>query len=164
VQARSVYEDLSLYSDAVTILAAQEPAQPLAPVTTVEGPNEHGDHVIFTWIAPDYMGSAITGYHLEIRHYDSVTFSQELTHCDATREPIPSALQCMVPKSYLRTDPYNLPWGSEIWARVTAINVYELSIVSEEGNGAVILTYPDPPEYLIEDWSVKTQTTIGLQW
>jgi hypothetical protein len=62
------------------------------------------------------MGSGITGYKLEIRHSDGVTFSEELTQCEATREPIPSALTCMVSKSALRTDPYNLPWGSEIWA------------------------------------------------
>ena len=120
-----------MYSDSVSILAAQEPAKPEPPVTTVEGPNEHGDHVIFTWIAPDYMGSPITGYKLEIRHVDGINFSEELSYCDATREPIPSALQCMVPKSYLRTTPYDLPWGSEIWARVTAINAYGLSEVSE---------------------------------
>ncbi len=69
-----------------------------------------------------------------------------------------------MPKSVLRTDPYMLPWGSSIWAKVTAINIYGRSETSEEGNGAVILTYPDPPLNLVEDWSPKSQTSIGLSW
>jgi len=163
VQSRSVYEDLSAYSNSISILAAQEPAKPVPPVTTVEGPEEHGSRVIFTWIAPDYMGSPITGYKLEIKQSDG-TYSEELTQCDARRDPIPSALTCMVTKSALRTDPYNLQWGDDVWARVTAINLYGESLVSEPGNGAKLLTYPDPPINLIEDWSPKTQTTIGITW
>jgi len=58
----------------------------------------------------------------------------------------------------LRTDPYNLPWGSEIYAKVTAINIYGESLSSSEGNGAVILTYPDPPINLVEDWTLKSDT------
>jgi hypothetical protein len=62
----------------------------------------------------------------------------------------------MVSKNALRTDPYNLPWGAEIWAQVTAINAYGESLVSEIGNGAVILTYPDPPTDLVENWVPKS--------
>jgi hypothetical protein len=36
---------------------------------------------------------------------------------------------------------------------VTAVNHYGLSIVSESGNGAIILTYPDSPISLNEDYS-----------
>jgi hypothetical protein len=164
IQARSEYEDLSLYSNAVSILAAQEPAQPEPPISTVEGPNDHGPNVIFTWVAPDDMGSPITAYRLEIRKSDGVTFAEDLTHCDGSREPIPSALQCSVPINTLRTDPYNLPWGSSIWAKVIAINLYAESLESFEGNGAVILTYPDPPINLVEDWTHKSDTQIGLVW
>jgi hypothetical protein len=109
------------------------------------------------------MGSPITGYKLEIKKSDG-TYSEELTQCDARRDPIPTALTCMVTKSALRTDPYNLQWGDDVWARVTAINLYGDSLVSEPGNGAKLLTYPDPPINLVEDWSPKTQTTIGIAW
>lgn len=164
VQARSEYEDLSLYSQAVAILAAQEPAKPEAPESLVEGPNEHGSNVIFVWNAPDSMGSPITAYKLEIQHSDLLTFSEELSYCDASREPIKTALQCNVPKNSLRAEPFNLEWGASIYARVTAINVYGLSEVSEVGNNAQIVTYPDPPINLVEDWAPKAQTTIGLAW
>jgi len=63
-----------------------------------------------------------------------------------------------VPINTLRTTPYNLPWGSSINAKVTAINKYGNSVESEVGNGAIILTYPDPPVNLIEDWTVKSES------
>jgi len=56
VEARNAY-GLSFFSNTVTILAAQVPAQPSAP-TTAWSP----DNVIVTWSAPDNGGSAITGY------------------------------------------------------------------------------------------------------
>jgi len=37
------------------------------------------------------MGSPIVAYRLEIKEHDGVTFTEELTYCDASREPIPSA-------------------------------------------------------------------------
>jgi len=85
VQARSEYEDLSEYSAALSILAAQEPAKPLPIVTTVEGPNEHGEDVIFTWVAPDDMGSPIIAYEVVIRQFDGLTYTEERTYCDASR-------------------------------------------------------------------------------
>jgi hypothetical protein len=41
--------------------------------------------------------------------------------------------------------PYNLPWGSSIYAKLYATNSYGDSETSEVGNGAVILTNPDAP-------------------
>jgi hypothetical protein len=32
------------------------------------------------------------------------------------------------------------------------------------GNGAIIVTYADPPINFVEDESVKAPTTIGLSW
>ena len=46
------------------------------------------------------------------------------------------------PPSTLLAAPYNLPYGSSIYAKVTATNDYGTSARSEEGNGAVILTVP----------------------
>lgn len=41
--------------------------------------------------------------------------------------------------------PYHHAWGSSIYARVIATNVKGDSIVSNEGNGAIILTVPEAP-------------------
>jgi len=47
--------------------------------------------------------------------------------------------------STLRDSPYNLPWGSSIFAVITATNAYGTSVASDPGNGAIILTVPDKP-------------------
>jgi hypothetical protein len=57
-----------------------------------------------------------------------------------------------------------LPWGSSIYVKVQAINLYGVSEHSDEGNGAIILTFPDAPINLAEDTSLKSGTIIGLQW
>jgi len=46
-----------------------------------------------------------------------------------------------------------LPWGSSIYAKVIAINYYGASVESDAGNGAIILTYPDAPVSVAEDYS-----------
>jgi hypothetical protein len=61
VEARNVYGFSLTYSSIVSILTAQEPAQPTAPVTTWSP-----DDVIVTWSAPDNGGSPITGYTVSI--------------------------------------------------------------------------------------------------
>lgn len=52
---------------------------------------------------------------------------------------------CTFPISYLKTTPYDLEWGVEIYARLIAVNMYGNSVTSIEGNGAIILTVPDAP-------------------
>lgn len=52
---------------------------------------------------------------------------------------------CQVPVSVLKANPFNLEWGASIYVKVTAINVIGISEESDSGNGAVILTVPDPP-------------------
>jgi hypothetical protein len=54
------------------------------------------------------------------------------------------------------------PWGSSIYAKVTAINLYGNSIESLEGNGAIILTNPDAPLSVMEYYPARTATTIGI--
>jgi hypothetical protein len=67
-------------------------------------------------------------------------------------------LICTIPVSVLRTTPYSLPWGSSIFAQVKAINNYGFSLISNEGNGAIITTTPDPPIDLIENYSLRTKS------
>ena len=58
VRARNVY-GYGEFSNIVTILAAQIPAQSDAPVTTFVAAE---DNLVITWVAPDNGGSPITSY------------------------------------------------------------------------------------------------------
>lgn len=93
-----------------------------------------------------------------------MNFSEELTYCDAKETAIFNALSCTVPITDLRAVPYNLNWGDSIYAKVKAINSFGESEFSAEGNGAVILTNPDAPVNLVEDYATKTESRIGLEW
>jgi len=54
--------------------------------------------------------------------------------------------------------PFNLPWGSSVYAKVIATNIYGNSLPSNFGNGAIILTYPDAPTTLQNNLSVSRAT------
>lgn len=56
-----------------------------------------------------------------------------------------STTSCTVPISVLQSAPYNLSWGAAVHATVLATNVVGSSVASASGNGAVILTNPEPP-------------------
>lgn len=60
--------------------------------------------------------------------------------------------------------PYSLNWGDSVYAKVTATNIVGDSITSSEGNGAVILTSPDPPVSLANDVATTSATTIAMTW
>jgi hypothetical protein len=47
---------------------------------------------------------------------------------------------------------------------VVAHNLYGESAVSDSGNGAIILTVPDPPIDFQVDFTLKTRTSISLMW
>jgi hypothetical protein len=48
----------------------------------------------------------------------------------------------------VRAAPFNLVWGSSVFAKIIAGNVVGSSEASPIGNGAVILTVPDAPTNL----------------
>lgn len=60
--------------------------------------------------------------------------------------------------------PFNLPWGTDVSAKVVAYNAYGDSQESDIGGGAVIVTYPDPPVNLSENVQTRGATQIGLTW
>jgi hypothetical protein len=60
--------------------------------------------------------------------------------------------------------PFMLSWGSSVYARIIASNYLGSSEISEEGNGAIILTFPDAPINLSENFQVTWGTRIGLMW
>jgi len=75
-----------------------------------------------------------------------------------------TSVTCTIPVTIFRTSPYDLEWGSSIYAKVIATNLYGDSVESDEGNGAVITTTPDAPINLIENTSQRTKSTLGLTW
>lgn len=74
------------------------------------------------------------------------------------------AAGCKVPISALIAPPYNLPWGSSIYAKVTAVNIVGSSTQSNAGNGALILTNPDEPINLTNDPTITVASIIGFNW
>lgn len=117
--------------------------------------------MIVTWSAPDNGGSPITGYTVTVRQSDSATYSTELTNCDASSS---TTTTCTIPVTVLRASPFSLSWGSSVYAKVLATNIYGNSQVSSEGNGAIITTTPDAPIDLAENTSLRTKSTLGLTW
>jgi hypothetical protein len=81
------------------------------------------------------------------------TYSTELINCDGADATIMAATQCTIPKLTLRGEPFNLPWGSSIYVKIIAYNLYGDSFESQVGNGAIIMTIPDAPTDLVEVYS-----------
>jgi hypothetical protein len=92
---------------------------------------------------------------------DGTSFSEDLTNCNRLALP---TLECTFPVQSLTTTPFSLPWGSEVWATVAAINTYGYSAASNPGSGAVIITYADAPLNLREDYSQRIATGFTLVW
>jgi hypothetical protein len=136
----------SAYSNTVTILAAQIPNTPGTPTTTVNSQN-----VIVTWTAPSNGGSAITAYTITLRQIDGVTYSQDLLSCNGANAAVISALMCTIPFATLQEAPFNLVWGSSVFAKVTATNIIGVSQSSPAGNGAMMTRAPDAPINLVQE-------------
>jgi hypothetical protein len=90
-------------------------------------------------------------------------FSQTL-ECDGTRTAVITDTTCSVQVSTLMASPYSLPWGSSIFAKISASNAYGDSSFSTSGNGAKIITYPDAPKSLANVPLTTTAYQIGLAW
>ena len=60
--------------------------------------------------------------------------------------------------------PFSLTWGSVVYAKVIATNIYGNSETSAQGSGATIITRPDPPSQLGEVRKNRTKTSLGLFW
>jgi hypothetical protein len=131
----------------------------VAPTTTISGSN-----VNIAWSLASTGGSAITAYQITIGQSDGSTFTTIPIYCDGESASVVAAASCSVPISTLRQAPFNLPWGASVFAKVSAANIYGYSAVSASGNGAIILTNPDPPTSLTENLAGRSATTLGLTW
>lgn len=93
-----------------------------------------------------------------------MTYSEDLTNCDASTSDILTAKRCTIPFDDLRVAPFELAWGTHVYAKVAAINVMGSSLDSAAGNGAQITRVPDPPTNLVADLLVSNAVTIGFIW
>ena len=84
----------------------------------------------------------MTGYTVSVRQSDGSTFAVDLVNCDMSASVETS---CVVPVATVRSEPYNLEWGSEVYAKVSAKNIYGDSAESEAANGAIIIKEPAAP-------------------
>lgn len=113
---------------------------------------------MIAWSIPDDGNAPVSGYTIKIRQDDGVSFTEDTTNCDGQSSSIVSLQSCTVPISRLRSNPYNLEWGSSVYVKVTAINSVGTSEESDQGNGAVILTVPDAPVDFMNDPLVTSAT------
>jgi hypothetical protein len=72
--------------------------------------------------------------------------------------------RCTIPFDDLRATPFDLLWGSHIYAKIAAINLMGSSSFSVAGNGAQITREPDPPTNIVKDTLVSNAITIGIIW
>jgi hypothetical protein len=158
VQARNAY-GYGANSTASPILCATVPNSPSPPTTTFSP-----DSVTIKWTIPATNGAAVTAYIITIRGSDLATYTADTTNCNGATASVVSTLNCTIPVSVLRAAPYNLPYGSSIWSKVTAINIQGASPESNPGNGAIIITYPDAPTGLTENLAGRTSSTLGMSW
>ena len=88
----------------------------------------------------------------------------DLTNCDGSNPTIISALSCSIPTIVLNASPYNLPWGTDVYAKVLASNIYGSSPLSVSGHGGIMVRIPDSPINLSENTSLRNATTLAIIW
>lgn len=85
-------------------MAAEVPAQPVAPTTWISGLN-----VVVGWSAPDNGGSTLISYTIALRESDGSTFTT--VACTESSADVLVYTVCTVPIATLKAEPYSLPWG-----------------------------------------------------
>jgi hypothetical protein len=102
------------FSNEVVIRAAKVPDTPSNIVTSVNLTN-----ILVSWTLPYNGGSPIIGYSVMIRTSDGLTYSADTSNCNNVLVATTlSTNKCNVPFTLLYAAPFNLPWGSSIYAIV----------------------------------------------
>jgi hypothetical protein len=87
-----------------------------------------------------------------------------MTDCDGTSGTIVAQTGCNIPIATLTSAPFSMPWGTNIWVKISATNLVGESAYSAEANGAVIETAPDPPITLANNAAITDMSNIALTW
>lgn len=103
------------------------------PSTTVIDSN-----VIIAWSAPESNGSPINAYIIELRDHDG-EYHLQTTYCDGSSSAVRLATSCTIPLSVLIAEPFNMALGDHIFAKITAVNLYGVSLESVPGDGAAMV-------------------------
>ena len=82
-----------------------------------------------------------------------LTYTIQSAYCDGSISQVISQKSCTIPASILHTSPYSLAWGTEVYAKVSASNIYGNSGLSLVGNGGILVSVPDAPVNLDENYS-----------
>jgi hypothetical protein len=139
VESRNSYS-YSPYSDTITLLCAFKPDPPLVITTT-----NTNDLITVNWDDPIANGYVIHAYRFFFLEHDGTTYTEEIVECDGTDATIVVNRQCQIALLTLRSAPYNLVQGDEVWVKIISINTYGESVISQPGNNAVIQLVPEPP-------------------
>jgi hypothetical protein len=80
-----------------------------------------GTSIRIDWITPFNGGDPIIAYQVEILHKDGISFSSELTYCNARVDAVIIANKyCVIPTSTLEASPFLLVQGDIVSVRVLA--------------------------------------------
>jgi hypothetical protein len=90
VKSRNIV-GLSTVSQAITLVACEEPDTPPTPMTTID---EVANTITISWQKPSENGTPITSYTILIRSGDLETYMDNLSDCDGSKTEILSARQC----------------------------------------------------------------------
>jgi hypothetical protein len=128
------------------------------PTTVIDGAD-----IIFTWPEVVSNGSPITSYLITIMDHDTI-YHTELEYCNGEDPDVVATRSCTVPLSVLYVAPFNMVLGDHIYAKITAYNLYGISLESVPGDGAAVVFLPEAPLNLANNAALTTDTTIGLLW
>lgn len=148
----------SVYTDAISIMAAQSPSKPAAPTTV-----QNAENIIINWVAPQSGGSPITSYRLLIMKQDG-TFEEDKTNCDGSTAAVIANLQCTIATDSLNSFPFNIAYGDFVFTKVIALNYYGESPSSDVSAGTKIITKPDPPRNFKENSAKRTKNALEFSW
>ena len=151
----------SPYSDMFAVIAAQEPDQPSAPETKI-----NGLYIEITWDAPSDNNADITSYQVLLKESDD-QFAESKTLCDGASMADPNTFGtrlCLIPMNTFREIPYSLLEANLIEVKIVAINERGSSLASPANIvGAEIEVEPAQ----ISDLSQSAETSyqqVAIEW